>query len=269
MNNQAYGYAPVNETKLYYEVAGDGPALILLHAGIADSRMWDGHFERYSKQFRVVRYDLRGFGKSKIPPGSYSGYADLAGLMDHLEIERAHILGISNGGRVALDFALAYPKRVNKLVLATPSMGGHPPSDIIKQFWRDEEEALQRNDLEAATELNLRLWVDGPTRAPDEVNADVREKVYQMQLLAFKIEEPKDAEEQGLTPHAIDRLGEIKAETLILVGDLDLEEKVALSKKLIEEIQTAKLAIISGAAHMLTMEKPDDFDKIMLEFLLT
>ncbi|MEK6256264.1 MAG: alpha/beta hydrolase [Chloroflexota bacterium] len=268
MNIPNTSFAHVNGAQLYYETAGEGHPLVLLHAGIADSGMWDGHFERYSEHYRVIRYDLRGFGQSKIPSGSYSGYQDLASLLDHLEIEKAHVLGISNGGRVAIDFAIAFPKRVDKLVLSAPSVGGYPPSDIIRQFWQDEDEALQRGDLEAATEINLRLWVDGPKRSPDEVDAKVRQKVYQMQMQAFQIDEPEDAEEVGLSPEAIGRLDEITAETLVLVGDLDLEEKIELAKKAVQEINNSQLKVISGAAHMLNMEKPGKFDRAVLAFLL-
>lgn len=166
MGDSDTGYATINSTKVYYEFAGEGEALILLHAGIADSRMWDAQFEAFAEHFWVIRYDLRGFGKSKLPSGTFTGYGDVVSLLDYLRVKKAHIVGISNGGRVALDFSIAFPQRVNKLILATPSVGGHPPSNAIKQFWADEEEALQRGDLNAATELNLRLWVDGPSRSP-------------------------------------------------------------------------------------------------------
>ena len=268
MNIPITGYAPVNGAQQYYETAGEGEPLILLHAGIADCRMWDGHFQRYSEHFRVIRYDLRGFGESKVPSGTYSGYGDLAGLLDYLEVESANILGISNGGRVAIDFAIAYPSRVNKLILSAPSIGGFPPSDIIRQFWQDEDEALERGDLEAATEVNLRLWVDGPKRSPNEVDADVRKKVYQMQMRAFQIDEPEDAEEEGLETEAIGRLNEITAKTLVLVGNLDLEEKIALAEQVAHEITDARLEIIPGAAHMLNMERPQQFDCAVLDFLL-
>ena len=109
------GYAPVNGANIYYETAGEGEALVLLHAGITGSRMWDAQFEAFSHHFRVMRYDLRGFGKSMVPSGKYTGYGDAAGLLDFLAIEKAHVVGISNGGRVALDFALAYPEKVSQL----------------------------------------------------------------------------------------------------------------------------------------------------------
>ncbi|MCH7662728.1 MAG: alpha/beta hydrolase [Chloroflexi bacterium] len=267
MSADAIGYASVNGTEIYYETAGEGEPLMLLHAGIADSRLWDTQFKVFAQEFKVIRYDLRGFGKSVLPASIFTGYGDTFGLLDYFNVERAYLIGISNGGRVALDFALAYQGRVNKLILAAPSAGGHPPSNAIKQFWQEEGEALQRGDLEAATELNLRLWVDGPSHSPNEVDGDIRKKVYEMQMLAFQIDEPDDAVEEGLEPRAIGRLEEVKADTLILVGDLDLVEKITLAKKLEKEIPEAQLEIISGAAHMVNKEKPEAFNRLALAFL--
>ena len=126
---------------------------------------------------------------------------------------------------------------------------------------------MERGDLKAATEINLRLWVDGPKRSPKEVDVDVRRKVFEMQMDAFQIDEPEDAQEEGLEPKAIGRLGEVEAETLILVGDLDLKEKIALAKKLGREIRRTQFKIIAGAAHMVSMEKPEEFNRALLDFL--
>lgn len=259
--------APVNGAHLAYEVGGSGHPLLLLHAGVADSRMWDDQFLVFSQRYQTIRYDLRGFGRSPMPAGPFAGYEDVATLLDYLQIDRAHLLGISNGGRIAFDFALAYPTRVSALLLAAPSVGGYAPSPRIQQFWADEEEMLTRGDLEAATELNLRLWVDGPHRSPDQVNARVRDRVRTMQLQAFQIPIPADAEEGQLKPPAFERLGEVQAPSLIIAGALDLEEKIALAEHLARTIPKATYAVIADAAHMMSMEQPAEFNRLVLSFL--
>lgn len=260
-------FAPINRAQLYFEVAGDGPPMILLHAGVADSRMWDDQFAIFAEHFRVVRFDLRGFGRSIMPAGEFSNHDDVAGLLDFLQIDRAVVLGISFGGKIAIDFALAYPQRVTALALVAPSLGGSQPSQRILDFWEAEEAALEKGDLETAVELNLRLWVDGIYRQPDEINPEVREKVAQMQREIFQIEMPEDVEEVRLEPTANGRLAEIAAPTLVLVGDLDLPEKVELTAWLAEQIPNAQHTVIPGVAHLPNMEKPARFNQLVLEFL--
>ena len=261
------GFAPVNGAELYYEIAGSGHPLLLIHAGVADSRMWDEHFDDFAGHYRVIRYDLRGFGQSMMPGGAYAGYEDAARLLDFLGVAQAHVVGISFGGRVALDLALAYPERVTALVLGAPSVGGHRPPAEVLRFAEAEDTALERGDLDAATELNLRMWVDGPYRQPNEVDASVRRRVGEMQRHAFTISEPEDAEERPLTPPAIERLAEVGVPTLVLVGDQDIPDKVVMAERLAAEIPGARMAIIQGVAHMLSMEKPAVFSQLVLDFL--
>lgn len=263
------GYAAVNGAQLHCEVKGVGPPLLLLHAGIADSRMWDEQFEPFAQHFQTIRFDLRGFGRSHMPPGHFSNYKDVAGLMDYLGLESACVLGISFGGLIALDFALAYPERVSALVLGAPSVSGDTPSARIQQFWAEEDESLERGDLEAATELNLRLWVDGPHRSPEEVDREVRERVRIMQLDAFRMDVPDDVEERPLNPSAISRLSELEVPTLIIVGSIDLEEKVTLAGRLSQAIHGASTATIDNVAHMINMEQPERFNQLVLSFLKT
>ena len=261
------GFAQINGAQIYYEVAGAGRPLILLHAGVADSRLWDDQFAVFAQKYRTIRYDLRGFGRSAMPPGQFSHHDDVAGLLDFLQADRAIVLGISFGGKVAIDFALAYPQRVAVLVLGAPSVGGTQPSERIVRFWEAEEEAIERGDLDTAVELNLRLWVDGPQRQPDKVNPAVRQKVGQMQREIFQMDIPENVEELRLEPAANSRLAEINTPTLALVGDLDLPEKVEQAAWLTEQLPNAQHAVIPGVAHMLNMEKPALFNQLVLDFL--
>jgi 3-oxoadipate enol-lactonase len=183
-----------------------------------------------------------------------------------LQIERARLLGWSFGGLIALDFALAYPDRVSALVLGAPSVSGTEPSQRIKAFWAAEEKAFDEGDLEAATELNLRLWVDGPEREAGEVDAGVRALVGVMQQEIFEMEIPDDIEERELEPPAAGRLAEIRVPTLVVVGSLDLEEKVAQSKEIAGQVVDGRCVRIDGAAHMVNMEKSEEFNRIVSDF---
>lgn len=229
--------------------------------------MWDDQFEVFSKMYRVIRFDYRGFGRSNMPHGSFSNIEDVRALLDFLQVESTYIIGISFGGLIGLDFALAYPNYVKALILGAPSVSGDSPSDRVRKFWVEEDELLEKGDLEGATELNLRLWVDGPFRGSGEVDAAVRDKVGRMQLNIFKKEIPEDIEEIDLAPPAIERLHELDVQVLVMVGDLDLEEKVALAGRLEREISECSKIVIPGVAHMLNMERPEYFNRQALDFL--
>jgi 3-oxoadipate enol-lactonase len=261
------GFLEAQAASLYYEVAGAGHPLLLLHAGIADSRMWDNQFPVFAQQYRTIRYDLRGYGQSQWESGTCAPYEDPLVLFHALGVQKAHVIGISFGGKIALDFALSHPDLVASLILVAPSVGGTQPSEQIRRFFQEEDALFEKGDLQGATELNLRFWVDGPQRIPEQVNQTVRQRVYEMQYLSFTIPIPEGADEQELQPPAITRLTEIHVPTLIIVGALDLPEKLELTEQLAKSIPGARSAIIAGAAHMVSMEQPQAFNRIVLDFL--
>ncbi len=261
------GFLTIGGAPLYYEVAGQGETVLLLHAGIADSRMWDEQFAVFAQQYQVVRYDLRGFGQSQFPNGPFANHEDPAALLRELSIEKAHVVGISFGSKIALDFALAYPAMVKSLVLVAPSVGGDVPSDAVKKFNAEEDALLQKGELAAASWLNVRMWVDGPNRSPEQVNPLVRERIYQMQYHAFTVPEPEQVQEIALQPPPIERLTEVRVPTLVIVGDQDLVEKVVLAQTVATQIAGAQLVIVPAVAHMLSMERPQAFNHMVLDFL--
>lgn len=260
------GYAEVNGARLYYEMQGAGPVVVLVHAGIADRRMWDAQVEALAPRYRVIRYDARGFGNSVQPPDSFSRAGDLAGLLDQLGVERAALVAASMGGATALDFALEHPAMVEGLVLAAPSIGGRTPPAFLQAYWDEEDAAIARGDLDVAAEVNLRLWVDGPRRAPEQVDPAVRALVGAMQRRAFEVAR-EDAGETRLEPPAFTRLSAIRAPLLVLVGDLDLPDKLAVADELEAAIPGARQQIIPGGAHMVNMEQPEAFNAVLLAFL--
>jgi pimeloyl-ACP methyl ester carboxylesterase len=261
------GYAEVNGTQLYYEIAGAGYPLVLLHAGIADSRMWDAQFEVFAREFLTVRYDMRGFGRSVMPPaGEFCLYDDLAGLLDALGLDSAMLVGLSLGASTALDFTLAYPDQVDALVVCGPSLSGFPWSNAILEGWGAVDDAVERGDKAAAIELDLRMWVDGPSRQPDQMDEAIRERMREMLTPLYDIPEGNGTERR-LDPPAIHRLGEILTPTLIVIGDQDMPDMMGIADKLEAGIRGARKVVISGAAHMVNMEKPEQFNHDVLEFL--
>lgn len=262
------GLAPINGTDLYFEMKGAGQALLFIHAGVADSRMWDDQFEVFAETHRGIRCDLRGFGRSIRPAGLFAHYEDIAALLKYLQVEQVTVIGASFGGYVALNFGLAYPDMVTALALAAPALGGYEfTSAEVLEFFEAEEKALAQGDLAAATELNLKMWVDGFNRSAGEVSTQVRERVKEMQLNIFSQPEVEGTAEKELVPPAIERLDQIEAPTLVMVGDKDAAEFQAISRLLAENIRHASHVVIPGAAHLPSMEKPDEFNRLVLDFL--
>ena len=257
-------------TGLAFEIAGSGEPLVLVHAGVADRRMWDPQWRAFADSHRVIRYDLRGYGESLPPIGPWSQHADLLGLLDELGIGRAHVVGTSMGAGIAVEAALAQPQAIASLVLAAPGgalYGG--ATDDLRPIWHDEVEALDRGDLDAAVEVNLRAWVDGPVRAVDAVDPQIRAFVGRMQRDAFELPEwdPDAAPETELEPPAHARLAEIGCPTLIVVGEEDQAATREAANRLASEIPGAGFVSVPGVAHMLTIERPREFERLVLDFL--
>lgn len=254
---------------LYAEVAGEGPELALVHEGICDSRMWDPQWEAYTRAHRVLRLDLRGFGRSPLEAGTFSNARDLIETLERHGFERTALVGVSLGGRVVLEVAVARPELVSALVLVAPGLPGHDWSPEMIASWEEEEAALEAGDIDEAVEVNLRTWVDGPRRRPEDVDPEVRRRVGEMQRRAFELQLPvgDDADEELLVEGLADRVGEIRAPTLIAVGEEDVPDMHAIADRLAAEIPGARRATIPNTAHAPSLERPREFDELVLGFL--
>jgi pimeloyl-ACP methyl ester carboxylesterase len=265
-NNIQTGQAPVNGTVIQYETAGAGQPLVFVHAGIADRRMWNGQMGPFAEHFQVVRYDMRGFGQTPVVAGSYAHYEDLHGLLAHLGIEQAIVVGCSKGGAVALDFALAYPKKVKALVLVAAAIHGLR----IEAEPLPQEAALdaaeEAGDLALVSEIEVQIWIDGG-RAPAEVDPAVRDLVREMNLIALQNDVLGLGEEMRLEPAAAHRLSEITVPTLLLIGDRDIPASIQRYEYLIRHIPHAQTATLSDTAHLPNLEKPAEFNRLVLDFL--
>jgi 3-oxoadipate enol-lactonase len=253
---------------LHAEVAGEGPEIVLLHEGICDSRMWDPQWEPWSRSHRLLRCDFRGYGRSPLEPGAYASARDVIELLDEHGFERAALVGVSLGGRVALEVALAQPERASALVLVGSGLPGHDWSEELRATWEEEEAALRAGDLDKAVEVSLRTWVDGPHRRPDDVDAQVRARVAEMQKRGYELQLPvEEDEEELLVEDVAQRLGEIRAPALVLTGEEDQPDIQAIADRLAREIPGARRASIANAAHVPSMERPREFGELVLGFL--
>jgi pimeloyl-ACP methyl ester carboxylesterase len=263
------GYVPVESGSLYYEVVGNGPALLLIHAGVADSRMWDEQFEAFAEQFRVIRYDTRGYGKTTTQDGSsFSNRQDILDLLNHLGIEKTYLSGCSRGGQIATDFTLEFPERVAALIPVAAGVGGYAEDvDISDEepFNIKAEELEKLGDWEGLAELDAQLWADGCYRN-GKAPANVRDKVRQMCLDNYRRQDGQ-GQPRVLQPPAYGRLSEIKVPTLVIYGDIDTIASVVLSNYLANNIEDAKKVVFPGVAHMVNMEKPDEFNRLVINFL--
>ena len=265
------GFAEINGARLFYEVAGDGPPLTLLHAGITDSRMWDAQFEGFAQAYRTVRYDIRGFGRSVPPPGPYTMREDLAALLDFLGIARTHLIGVSMSGSIAIDFAIGYPERVGALIPVAMGIGGATSSPYLEGRDRENAAILASGDAEAANEAELRLWLDGVGRpAGTAVDPGVRERVRAMNapLIAAQIADDGQYESVNrLAPPAIERLEEITAPTLAIVGAHDVPDMLTNADAIAARVPGARKVVMPGVAHLPPMEAPEEFNRLVLDFL--
>jgi len=260
------GYAEVGGARFYYEVAGHGDPIVFVHAGIADGRMWDAQFDVFAQRYRVLRYDRRGFGNTAMVAGGFSHHLDLHGLLEFLGIEGAYLVGCSQGAKAIIDFALEYPAMARALAVVSPALSGFAFAGELPRQAEQLDAADEAGDIELVDELELQVWVDGPRRSPDQVDVQVRELVREMNLIALKTSEDL-GNEQPLEPPAANRLGGIRAPTLVITGDLDTPKTMAAADFISCHIAGARKVVIAGTAHLPSMEKPEEFNRRLLSFL--
>ena len=237
-------------------------SVVLLHAGIADRRMWDPQWPALTAAVDTVRLDLRGFGDStERPSGALSTVDDVLDTLTELGIKRCHLVGASMGAGVAVEVALSAPELVASLFLVGPGGALIPEATPeLRAFAAAEGAALDEGDLDAAVEANLTWWVDGPARAAGEVDPTVRELVRRMQRQAFEVTAEWDGvEESEVDPPAIERLAEIRVPTLVLVGGLDLAAVDDAARRVVLGISGARRIDWPDVAHLPSMEHPEEF----------
>lgn len=247
---------------LAHDDAGDGPAVLLVHPGVADRRMWDPLVPALSHAFRVVRPDLRGYGASAMPGGQYADADDLAALLDHLDVADAAVVGSSFGGRVALELATAHPGRVRELVLLNPDLDGIEPTATAAAFGAEEDRLLDAGDLEGAVRLNVNTWL-GP-----DAELSVREALAAMQRRAFEVQLAADASDDPTRPRqAPVDLDAVAVPTLVVTGGHDMDHFRHLATHVSAGIDGAELVELGWAGHLPALERPDVVQALLLDVL--
>lgn len=253
--------------RLAYEVEGNGTALTLIHAGVAHMRMWDDQGPAFAEHFRVIRYDTRGFGMTRSEDVEFSNRADLRALLDHLGVERTHLLGISRGGSIALDFALESPERVSSLVLVASTPGGFEHEDAeLDALWTEMESLYEAKGWEKLVELETALWTDGHGQPTNRVDGGMRRRMVEWNLWNYRAQ-PGEGKPQPLDPPAVGRLSEVSVPTLVMWGDLDESGVLAGGEALVAGIAGARSHVFEGVAHMVNLERPEQFTQHVLTFL--
>jgi pimeloyl-ACP methyl ester carboxylesterase len=256
----------INGARIHYEREGDGPPIVFLHAGVADLRMWEPQVAEFAQQFDVIRPDQRGFGESELPPKPWSPVADLLALMDQLSLETAHLVGCSMGGALAIDFTLAHPERLSKLVLVGSAIGGFAFRPEHAHFFAEAASARKAGDLEALNKAMLYLFLDGPERPRGYVAEPLRTLFLDMNGRALRSDFEKALPDQDAL--AVRRLHEISAPTLVVVGDLDVPTVLEAADLLMNSVPDVQRAVIHDAAHLPNLEHPEEFNRVVLDFLL-
>jgi len=260
------GILETNGARIYYEVEGTGEPVVLIHAGIADLRMWDAQVADLSDAHRLIPYDTRGFGRTETDAVPFSNRADIAALLDHVGESSAHVVGLSRGGMIALDFALEYPDRVRSLVVAADGIGGYEsPEAADEAAWVEPERYLEARDWDAIAEWETAYWAEGPGQPKGRVDPSVRAKVHDWILTNYRAEKVERQPER-LSPPAVGRLGELRAPLLVMIGTLDEPETQDACRHLAEAMPGARLEVFDGAAHMLNLEQPERFNRLLREF---
>ena len=241
-----------------HDARGSGSAVLLIHAGVADRRMWDPQLPALSQRHRVVRVDLRGFGESPLPPDPYDHVTDIVAVLDEVGVGSAAVVGASFGGLVAQELARRFPERVERLVLVCPASALLEPDEELEAFWSREGELLERGDLAAATALNVDTWC-GPEASPA-----VRHMVSGMQRRAFELQTEREdlvIDEDPGDPSVI------QAPVLVVSGDHDLAAFRRSAVALADALPRGQLLTLPWAGHLPTLERPDEAGQLIMEFL--
>jgi len=260
---------PVPGGRLYAVDEGSGPPIVLLHAGIVDSRAWESLVPLLvGAGRRVIRFDARGFGRSETDDVAFSNRADVLAVLDARGIRRACLVGNSRGGQIALDTAVESPDRVAAVVTLGSNLGGYEPEPTPAEaaLFEAMERLEEGGDAEATVDFHLRLWVDGAGQPPDRVPATMREAVREMARAAADPGRTHGSPIR-LDPPAADRLDDLTMPVLAVAGALDVSDTWATAQHLERSCPDAGAVLVPDVAHMIALEAPDLVARLVVDLL--
>jgi len=263
------GFATVEKAKIYYETAGSGTPFVMIHAGVADSRQWNNELAFFARDYQVIRYDMRGYGKSEPVDGEFSHMGDLISVLEILKIHEPIILmGCSMGGGLAMDFALTHPSRVKALIMVGSGPSGLELDVPTPDKFSEAEKAYEAGDLDLVAELETQIWFDGMGRTPEQVNPAMRKLAYEMNRIALSHEAKELGKRLPNTETmAFDRLGNLNIPVLVIVGAHDVPYIRAAADYMNDNIPNVQKVQIADAAHLPNMDHPDEFQEFVENFL--
>lgn len=260
------GFAPVEGGQLYYQIAGSGEAVVLVHGNAGDHRHWDHQFERLATRFTVVRYDVRGWGRSTDPVIGlpYSDFYDLAALLDNLDVKRAHIVGWSMGSGIAFDFVTAYPDRAISLVSVGPWVFGHQTEAISNLY--EQAGAVVEAATAGGAEAGANAFVDYVLdETAIEKSADEFMRAVGSESSFWLFTNPSPA--VSLEPSAASQLSSLTIPIMVVTAEHDLPACRDMADFIISEAPNAHRMVLADTGHLMHIEKPDEFNALILEFL--
>ncbi len=263
------GLSKIGNVQIYYELAGKGQPLMMIHAGVADSRQWNREFAYFSKDFRVLRYDMRGYGKSEPVDGEFTHLQDLISLLDYLDLrEPALVMGCSIGGELAMDFALTEPSRVEALIMVSSGPSGLHLDVPTPALFAEAEKAYDAGDWDRIAEIETQIWFDGIDRSPSQVNQQMRRLAYDMNRKALSHEAKGLGKRlpDSQTP-AVERLTELEIPVLVVVGVNDIPFILGAADHMVSNIGSARKVVLQDAAHLCNLDQPDAFERNVSAFL--
>ncbi|HUE98056.1 MAG TPA: alpha/beta hydrolase [Anaerolineales bacterium] len=263
------GFVPSDGAQIYYETTGEGTPFVMIHAGVADHRQWNNEFAVFAREYRVLRYDMRGYGKSEPVEGEFRHMDDLVAVLHALELhEPAILMGCSMGGGLAMDFSLTHPSRVKALIMVGSGPSGLELDVPMPAKFAEAEKAYKAGDLDLLAEIETQIWFDGTDRTPDQVDPAMRKLAYEMNRRALSLEDRKLGKRlpDAQIP-AFDRLSQIGIPVLVIVGEHDTPYILAAADYMVERLPSARKVTIADAAHLPNMDHPEQFQLVVSEFL--
>ena len=261
------GFATIQNARLYFETAGKGRPLILLHSGITDHRMWAEQLREFSKHFHVIAPDFRGYGKSSAPDERFWHFDDIYRLIQELAFRSVYVGGCSLGGKAAMELAIAYPKLISALILIAPGLPSYQFRDketLEKDMILGELIASEKRDEVADTLMDI--WLVGLKRKRESVASSVRVMVREMILDNYDSVIDKYPERKPKF-NVLSRLSEIHVPTLVMIGDCDLPDMLAISQLVADRISGAERRLLHNTAHLPNLECSALFNDVVIDFL--